>query len=1201
MNTTEDEDVKLRRASASLLSDLQALLDRVLWKLKVENSGYGQIHRRVREADLDRIISLVEPFQEDPQLLDSQMKNLIPPLVVAYLKYIQISPRPLLKKKLIPLSHAVCRILNLLCKVRGEKVIAGFLNNEPRYLEPILAEFEKEENFPTQAPEEVSQKIVPWEERYVLLLWLSHLMLAPFPLASISTLQASQGTSNRFDIDLPPQLPGVALRVLPICIRHLDSATKERHAAGILLVRLSVRPDMRKIGLLDSLVQWALPFFTTSSQKLSDIHQCLGVLSFLSGLVASSTNQEIGPFLPTVYKSCQDIISEGALGFVRSSAVARKLVIKILRNVVVHCLQPTSVPYGVDISTTLEDVIDFLLESLADGDTPVRYAASKSLSMITMKLKGGLAREVVEAILGCLNENVYWEGSKRNLDAVNPLRWHGLVLTLAHLLYRRTPSTELLPDILNALILALAFEQRSSTGSSIGTNVRDAACFGIWALSRRYSTKELLAVQTTSIRASQKKHQMYSVPQVLAVELLLAACLDPAGNIRRGSSAALQELIGRHPDTVHDGIPLVQIVDYHAVGLRDRAMCDVAIKAARRSRIYWDALFENLLGWRGVGSLDVSSRLSAATAVGLLSRPQPFEVVIGMVDQICQHLGGLASREVEERHGLVMSLALLINECSMQSSIQDGKNANAEEKPLVRRTMEDLANLTRLWSLFEGSLQLEDKAFTSTALRPELTTAAFCNLLGSLATVTCQVSKSSETCSPPSKNMVRFFNLCLERDEESVLQAIPTAAIHVVELAQTDPKFADTNVVHLWASYLDRKSSYSGLRGFGYAIALGAIYSKFNATVNDIGSPENQAQIIQVLTLRCTAAVKIAARTVSLQSLKVLLEKTLEQHTAINLHGESPALPQDARDKITVALNTALNDYTITERGDIGSLVRLEALNTTETAWTTGLLKDSVGEDQLHASVLRLSVEKLDKIRARAAHCLELGNQEHFERAIIGVTDGVSSYAYFTETLKIFNPSSPYWLKVAVLEGYVSSAGMGSESVVQNSRMALVDAIDQLPMTLSEANESGCSLLDIMDQLLELLKINISTERTLIPILEVIAFLFDAQILQRLIGTSFNYRSLLFLIQKSHYKSTNLHKLHIALDVYRGLANIPTVRKDVIAKVASMLLHPFPKIRIAAAETLWISTGDEDLKLHDWSQPAKNLKATVESIKQGNQ
>jgi hypothetical protein len=74
--------------------------------------------------------------------------------------------------------------------------------------------------------------------------------------------------------------------------------------------------------------------------------------------------------------------------------------------------------------------------------------------------------------------------------------------------------------------------------------------------------------------------------------------------------------------------------------------------------------------------------------------------------------------------------------------------------------------------------------------------------------------------------------------------------------------------------------------------------------------------------------------------------------------------------------------------------------------------------------------------------------------------------------------------------------------------MALVDTIDQLPVTLSKANEFECSLLDIMDQLLELLKINISVERILIPILEVIAFLFDAQILQRLIGTSFKYVSI---------------------------------------------------------------------------------------------
>ncbi|OCK83592.1 hypothetical protein K432DRAFT_440727 [Lepidopterella palustris CBS 459.81] len=1196
MNAADDEDIKLQRASTSLLSDLQALLNKALWK-KPDSSGRILIHRRVREKDLDRIFTLVEPFQEDPQLLDSQLKHFIPPLVAAYLEYLQVYPRPSPKKKLIPLSHAVCRILNLFCKVRGEKVIASFLNNEPRYLEPILTEFEKGEKSSMEHQVGSSQKIIPWEERYMLLLWLSHLMLAPFPLASISALQLSQDTSKQVGMDLPPELPGVALRVLPICVKYLESATKERNASGALLIRLSVRPDMRKIGLLDALVQWALAFFNTTSEKLFEIHQCLGVLSFLSGLVASATNQEIGPFLPHIYKSCQQIINQNALIPVKSSAVARKLVIKTLRNIVVHALQTFSIPNGLDIDTTLEEVIDFLLESLADGDTPVRYAASKALSVVTLKLEPAMAGEVVEAILGSLNENVYWEGSKRSLSGVNPLKWHGLTLTLAHLLYRRAPSADQLPDIINALLLALAFEQRSPTGGSIGTNVRDAACFGIWALSRRYITKDLLSVRTTSIRASHKNNEQYSVPQVLAIELLVAACLDPAGNIRRGSSAALQELIGRHPDTVLEGISLVQTVDFHAVGLRDRAMCSVAIEAAQLGQIYWDAIFEHLLEWRGVGSLDTASRISAANAIGLLSRHQQFEAVAGMVDKMCQQLKDLPLREVEERHGLVISLAFLINQSHRQSLNQILASKENQNPPLPRRTKKDLGNLTQLWTLFDTSLRLEEKAFISPALRPELTGSAICNLLGELARISFQVSGSNEVSCPPSQNMIELLNLCLGRNEESVLQTIPTAAIYLLELTRIYPEFSSDDLICSWLKYLEQESSYAGLRGSGYVIALGAVYSRLEESVANFGTTDYQTRIIQVLAFRCSNAVDIPARTVALQSLRVLLEEASGRLTGLR----SPDLPQEAKNTITTALNTTLNDYTITERGDVGSLVRLEALNTTETAWTTGLLKGSEGENQLHAAVLRLSVEKLDKVRARAAHCLESGNQEHFERAIIGVTDGVSSYAYFKETLKIFNPSSPEWLKWAIVEGYISSAGMGSESVVQNSRMALVDTIDKLPVDVTPNDaRHGCSLLDATNILLELIKWNLANDRILIPLLEVIAFLFDAQILQRLVGTSFSFRSLLSLVQKSHYKSTNIHKLHIALEVYRGLAEVDATRTDVISKVASMLLHPFPKIRISAAETLWIITENEDLKLRDWSQPPKNLKVIVEDIKKGN-
>jgi hypothetical protein len=39
-----------------------------------------------------------------------------------------------------------------------------------------------------------------------------------------------------------------------------------------------------------------------------------------------------------------------------------------------------------------------------------------------------------------------------------------------------------------------------------------------------------------------------------------------------------------------------------------------------------------------------------------------------------------------------------------------------------------------------------------------------------------------------------------------------------------------------------------------------------------------------------------------------------------------------------------------------------------------------------------------------------------------------------------------------------------------------------------------------------------------------------------------------------------MQKLNLALDVYRGLAEIPVTSLDTRAKVVSMLLHPFPKV-----------------------------------------
>jgi hypothetical protein len=982
------------------------------------------------------------------------------------------------KPGFVPLPHAICYILNTFCKVRGEKVIKGFFNNEPRYLEPILKELEASGKSDTEKDDTLQQQSNwPWIQRYVLLSWLSHLLLAPFPLESMSGLQSSAETSAALGVNLPIEVPGITLRVLTICVARLRSATKERSAAANLLVRTCVRPDMQKLGLLDAMVQWSLSFFSNLSEDLVDIHQCLGVLSFLSGLLASATNEELSPYLAAIYLSCRKIIDQESLAFVRSSAVARKLVVKSLRNIVLHCLQATSVLPGLDPTTVLEEVIEFLLETLADGDTPVRYGASKALSIVTLKLEPEMAGDVVEAILGSFTENVYWQGSQRSLNSVNPLRWHGLTLTLSQLLYRKAISTSHLSDVLNALLLSLSFEQRSPTGGSIGSNVRDAACFGIWALSRRYSTADLLAVETASIRATEHRKSLH-VPQVLAIELVVAACLDPAGNIRRGSSAALQELIGRHPNTIDEGIPLVQIVDFHAVGLRQRAMCNVAINAGELRPLYWEALFENLLDWRGTGSLDSDSRLFAAQAVGTLSKAKPPSVVKQMSEQVRSKLAALRPREVEERQGLVSALAALV-ETTRSTSVFDDQHTT-------------MMALMHLWTILSNELKLEDKAFTSPALRPEFMAGSVCTFIGAMAGLTVDCPGDYWLSDLPTKEIIRLLNLCLTRHEESVMKAIGDATPAVVLMLSKTPVANVNSVVSEWLLRLENETSYNGLRCSGHAIALGASHGVLSQQT------DLQRRIVKVLTFRCTPAVAVEARTVALRALGLLLSSKI----LISTH-----LASDVEVQIGSALHIALNDYTITERGDVGSLVRLEALNTVRLAWASDvpLTKKEERGDKLHSQrnhkiysdVLRLSLEKLDKMRVRAAQVLR-------QRDAIGsADDDVSSQTYFLNALKTMRRESDV-ITESICVGYVSSAGMGSESVVQNSRMALLDFVDTLPdyATCDDPSFSEFSLDDLAGCLLSLLKSNLNDDRILLPLLEVISFLFDMQVVQRL-QTSF--------------------------------------------------------------------------------------------------
>ena len=59
MDDGEDDELRLVRASASLLADLEASIPKLLWKLSRSSTGHLQVHRYVKEKELAYVKTLV--------------------------------------------------------------------------------------------------------------------------------------------------------------------------------------------------------------------------------------------------------------------------------------------------------------------------------------------------------------------------------------------------------------------------------------------------------------------------------------------------------------------------------------------------------------------------------------------------------------------------------------------------------------------------------------------------------------------------------------------------------------------------------------------------------------------------------------------------------------------------------------------------------------------------------------------------------------------------------------------------------------------------------------------------------------------------------------------------------------------------------------------------------------------------------------
>lgn len=1006
-------------------------------------------------------------------------------------------------------------------------------------------------------------------------------MLAPFELATISGVSTSDLTRLP-DTFRSLNLPEVASSLLSIAFDHLCVPSKEREAASSLVVRVSLREDMKRLRLPQAVIDWCTREIRDDQNQASlDQYRYVGLLTLLYGMSNSASSTEAASFIEQVLDTCRYVATDDSEFAVatRQFAPSRKLLIKILRSGMLHIISLNSASDGYsteNADTILEEGIQVLLEWLADSDTPVRQAASKALGIVILRLDSDMAAEVIEAVLGCLNENMLLENLqtgqlivatdyinidlqqyKKNVNAVDSLKWNGAMLTLGHVLFRRSPPVEQLGPILEALLTGLAFEQRSNAGTSMGVAVRDAACFGIWSLARKYSTKEVGTSTLSSSFGTDYGDEPQSTLQTIANHLVMASCLDPSGNLRRGASAALQELIGRHPDTIREGISVVQRVDYHAVARRSRAISEVAEAVSELDHVYHISILHSLLGWRGCRAVDADSRRQAASTIGNLLSKAEYKLQVAFAKHLVRLILDLKPSNVgvnaAARHGLLLALTAILEIDEIAG------------KPV----------LESLQFLHPIVLDLE----TATGLLGGRVTTDLVNVLGAtarlIAATAAQLSKAGR--SAVRDKFVLSASLILDRcttatEDDTVSSVAAQANVNVFILLESKAK---TELLQSWLpAQLPKQKGLYTCKGRIESMSL--LYS---VIMSDLAMTHVADDMVEFLVRMITSELSIETKVNAMVGISSIVgpEQKINKGNVLGLRG---------------AVLAGLSDYTIDQRGDVGSLLRLCSIDAVLRFQQGGLDEDEA--TQFVKTMAKLSAEKLTKVRFAAWNCLKIFWKTHIPQ--LEIRDSfdhqadISSFAYYRQLIELLTIP---WLRDHLLQGLLSAISGGTDDISQVAGEALVSfLVDRQIQDLDK------QLVYLTDTILDWLRSAArQDDREVVPMLDMLCLLLEqfGEEMEAVVTT--RRVRILELLNDLQTSIADIPRIQALVRLFSGLALLDEYRVESADKISRKLLHKWPKVRQATVDAVFLLDADSVPFGVDWNASAVANKDKVVEIR----
>lgn len=1048
-----------------------------------------------------------------------------------------------------PLHH-VCRCLYFVVKVAGPKSCTSYFPHDVKVLENVFYALNHWQREPHLRRE--------WEVRYCFLLWLSNLILVPFALHTIdSSITGEVGAT-------------LSQQLLRLAFGLLKDTSKCREAAALLIARMMARADGH---------EHRLEFFTFAKEMLEnkalDSVTLHGVLQALATTLKLGKRRELLPFAPSLIPLVVVVAGERT-----TDAKLCKTAVKVLQRLGLCLLKQKSASWkyvkavgslqlnltghheedasrtadnddedddAIECDDGLEEVIGVLIESLSHPDTVVRWSAAKGIGRVCNRLPQEMADDVIDSFMEVFDV------------MENDSGWHGGLLAVAELCRRSI----LLPTRFNAVLpivsKGLMFDLSRGT-YSVGSHVRDAACYVCWSVARAYNATDL-------------------EPYVhrLSTSLVVASLFDREVNVRRAAAAALQECVGRLGN-FPNGIDLVTTMDFFSLATMRGSFLQVAPLVAKyesyRLHMLQTLVDVKLVHW------DKEVRRTASKAFGLLAPICKDHVINVVIPQTL--MTRVKDAGLSTRHGAICAIAEAIanipfNEWppSLIAAIANivpwldaGRHFRGRGGELIRQ-----ACLRLLEACASQGLELPDFVEVE------------------------KVSGEKAKARTLGKLQVFFEDTWKQILEWLQLEAVSSFRVFAAQYYRT---FQEGFHAKMMSAMLEgAKEGKAAMERRGTVLALGGLPPVLLLAPLPSPPAEQSTLFLHAVmsSLQSAATLEANADLRDAETRRNAVESLVRVVTSIPCEPLRDPLVMTSQSfqGVVNTLAAAFNDYATDKRGDVGSFVRIEAIHSSVTLLEHMSKRSSQqspkGSDEdflwnkgyvlrLVSLILQQSVEKIDRVRGVAGGALHrLLSSDSFFASLLSLVANSEQDAKEIAVLKqcvvhsgvtdwgspkeLFEALVPRLLQThlfarCVMEGIIVSVGGLSIHVLKPSLQALIDGFRLA------ASESGHNLSFVIIQVAAM---HLHDDRFVVPLCLTVDRLINVNLFDE---SRFGDLVDIIITETKHF-SSDIQKLLPLTGVLGTVcrAGDPQVRQAAWQHALSLLVSRYPKVRAKMGTDLY--------------------------------